>query len=37
MIAEPEVKEWKFTSEDKFLILASDGIWEFIESKEVKI
>lgn len=28
--------EHKFTDEDKFIIVASDGIWEFIESEEVK-
>lgn len=33
--AEPEIKEWNFTQEDKFLILASDGVWEFIDSEEV--
>jgi serine/threonine protein phosphatase PrpC len=36
VLAEPEITEWKFTNEDKFLILASDGVWEFIESEEVK-
>ena len=35
ILAEPEISEWKFTNEDKFLILASDGVWEFIESEEV--
>ena len=28
--------EYKFQEEDKFFIIASDGIWEFIESDEVK-
>ena len=32
-----EIIEYKFVEEDKFLILASDGVWEFIESPEVKI
>lgn len=31
----PEIKEWKLTEEDKFVILASDGLWEFMESEEV--
>jgi serine/threonine protein phosphatase PrpC len=31
---EPEIKEWNFTKEDCFMILASDGIWEFIPSEE---
>ncbi len=35
ILAEPEINAWKFTNEDKFLILASDGVWEFIESEEV--
>lgn len=35
ILAEPEITEWKFTPEDKFIILASDGVWEFIESEEV--
>ena len=30
-----EIKEWKFTKDDMFFILASDGVWEFIESDEV--
>jgi serine/threonine protein phosphatase PrpC len=34
-IAHPEIIEWKLTPEDKFLILASDGVWEFIDSEEV--
>jgi len=34
VIAEPEIKEWKFSKEDMFIIIASDGVWEFIESEE---
>ena len=30
----PEIKEYIFNEGDKFLILASDGIWEFIQSEE---
>ena len=34
-ISIPEVSEYKFIPEDKFLILASDGLFEFMESNEV--
>lgn len=37
VIAHPEIMEWKLTEYDKFVILASDGLWEFIESSEVII
>lgn len=44
VIAEPgikkyyiEISEWKFTKDDMFFIIASDGVWEFIESDEVNI
>ena len=30
----PEIKEYTFLHEDKFIVLASDGIWEFISSEE---
>lgn len=33
VIAEPDVNCFKFTENDEFLLLASDGIWEFITSK----
>jgi serine/threonine protein phosphatase PrpC len=35
VIAEPEVQEYSLSENDKFLILATDGIWEFINSQEV--
>jgi serine/threonine protein phosphatase PrpC len=35
VIAEPEVTELELTENDKFVIMASDGIWEFISSQEV--
>lgn len=35
VIAEPEIMEYKFHPDDKFFIIASDGVWEFIESSEV--
>ena len=34
VISEPEIKEFNLTEEDKFLIIASDGIWEFISNEE---
>lgn len=34
VISEPEFVTRTITTDDKFLILASDGIWEFIESDE---
>lgn len=30
----PDISEVMLTSDDQFFILASDGIWEFIESQE---
>ena len=33
-ICVPEIKEYFFNEGDKFLILASDGVWEFIQSEE---
>ena len=33
--SEPEIFELELTIEDKFIILASDGIWEFISTEEV--
>lgn len=33
VIPEPEVKEFTIVPEDKFMILASDGVWEFISSQ----
>jgi len=35
VIAEPEIIEYKFHEDDKFMIIASDGVWEFIQSHEV--
>ncbi|GMI13456.1 hypothetical protein TrLO_g4194 [Triparma laevis f. longispina] len=34
VIAEPVVTEYTITDEDEFMIAASDGVWEFIESEE---
>jgi serine/threonine protein phosphatase PrpC len=34
VISTPEVKTFQLTPQDKFMILASDGVWEFITSQE---
>ena len=34
VMSEPEIKEFEFEENDKFMIIASDGIWEFISSQE---
>ena len=34
VISEPEIKEFELDENDKFMIIASDGIWEFISSQE---
>lgn len=31
----PEIKEFMLTPEDKVIVLASDGVWEFLENQEV--
>jgi len=30
-----EITEWNFTKDDKFIVLGSDGVYEFINSDEV--
>lgn len=35
VIAEPEMSELELFKEDKVLILASDGVWEFLKNEEV--
>ena len=35
VISEPEVTEYYLKEEDKFMVLASDGLFEFMESQEV--
>ena len=34
VINEPEIEEYVFLTEDKFIVLASDGLWEYISSDE---
>lgn len=33
--SDPEISEYEIQPEDKYIILASDGIWEFLENEEV--
>ena len=33
--AVPEIKEFVLTTEDKVMVLASDGVWEFLQNQEV--
>ena len=33
--AEPEVKVFPFEEEDKFVVIASDGLWEYVTNEEV--
>jgi serine/threonine protein phosphatase PrpC len=35
VIADPEVLEMNLTEEDKFIVIASDGVWEFLSNDEV--
>jgi serine/threonine protein phosphatase PrpC len=35
VFAEPETLKYEIGKEDKFLIVASDGVWEFITNKQV--
>lgn len=32
--SEPEIKEFKYDGTENFVIIASDGVWEFIENEE---
>lgn len=33
--AEPEMNEYSFTKDDKVVVIASDGVWEFLENIDV--
>lgn len=33
--AEPEIFEFTITKQDKMIVLASDGVWEFLSNQEV--
>lgn len=32
---EPEVTKYKISTNDRFMIIASDGVWEFLENVDV--
>lgn len=34
VMSEPEITEYYFCESDKFMLIASDGVWEFISSEE---
>ena len=34
VIATPEVEKYRIREEDRFIIVASDGVWEFLSSHE---
>jgi hypothetical protein len=36
VISEPEVSVMELTPEDKIIIWASDGLWEFMSNQEVR-
>eukprot|EP00352_Strombidinopsis_acuminata_P001346 CAMPEP_0176346982 /NCGR_PEP_ID=MMETSP0126-20121128/6668_1 /TAXON_ID=141414 ORGANISM="Strombidinopsis acuminatum, Strain SPMC142" /NCGR_SAMPLE_ID=MMETSP0126 /ASSEMBLY_ACC=CAM_ASM_000229 /LENGTH=57 /DNA_ID=CAMNT_0017694835 /DNA_START=1133 /DNA_END=1306 /DNA_ORIENTATION=+ len=31
----PEIKEFTLTPQDKVIVLASDGVWEFLSNQDV--
>ena len=33
--AEPEIYETEISEDDKFLVIASDGVWEFIQNEDI--
>lgn len=35
VIPDPEFYERDLTPEDKFLVIASDGVWEFLTNEEI--
>jgi len=35
VISDPEIREIELEEQDKFIIMASDGIWEFMTNREV--
>ena len=35
VIPDPEIRAHELSTEDKILILASDGVWEFLPSQSV--
>ena len=35
VISEPEILEMNLVEDDKFIVIASDGVWEFLSNEEV--
>ena len=35
VISEPEVKIFPYKNDDKFIVIASDGLWEYVSNEEV--
>jgi serine/threonine protein phosphatase PrpC len=35
VISDPEVTKFELTPDDKFIVIASDGVWEFLENEMV--
>ena len=35
VVCEPEIKDFYWKEEDKFIVIASDGLWEYVTNKEV--
>ena len=35
VFSEPEVKIFNYKEEDKFIVIASDGLWEYVSNEEV--
>lgn len=33
--ADPEVMQFTLSTNDKFLVIASDGVWEFLSNEDV--
>ena len=36
VIAEPEILEFTTQPSDKFIVIASDGVWEYLTNEEVQ-
>jgi serine/threonine protein phosphatase PrpC len=36
VMAEPEIFEYVINKEDKMIVIASDGVWEFLENIDVR-
>ncbi|CAD8091952.1 unnamed protein product [Paramecium primaurelia] len=35
VIAEPEIKQFSISAQDQFIVIASDGVWEYMSNEEV--